>query len=802
MKYGYFDDNNFEYVITDPKTPVKWINYFGTLDFGGIVDHTGGMIVCKKDPALNRITKYIPQLPAGDFKGATVYYRLKTDDGVKIFSPLFVPCLVPYESYKCRIGLSTTTVETVYFGIHTAVTYFSPDNETCVLWDIKITNNSGKDVDLDVIPVVEYSHFDAAKQFNNADWVPQTMQGRLMSDVNGMKALMQYAYMKKDEQINYFTTNCPASSFDTDRSKFLGNHEYTTWQRPGALDNEELSSYEAHRGDNIAALMHHLKGLKNGETKRIIVQLGQNDSPAAAAPVIEKYRNEAEVDKALENIRAFWKDYLAQMWVKTPNAAMNSMINVFNPYQCHTTYNWSRFLSLYQTALGERGIGFRDSSQDVLGCMDRMPETAVTLIRKLLSVQKPDGSAMHQFYPLTMEAAIGDAKEYEDRPHYYGDDHLWIILSTAEYIKETGNIDFLKEEITYYKVDANKPQEKGTVLDHLMRAVEFSKANVGKNGLPLLGFADWNDTVNLPTGAESCFITNQYGKALLEMIDLFDHLGDAALKDKYTAYYQEMKERFNKAAWDGEWFVRYFDKDGNPLGSKKNEKCQIYLNGQSWPVISGFAEKDKALKALDSVNKILNTSKGIKLSSPGYEGWDRTVGGITSYPPGAKENCGIFLHTNPWVMIAETLVGNGDRAFEYYNQINPSAKNDIIDEFEVEPYVYPQNILSNEHPQFGLGRNSWLSGTSAWAYTAATKFILGIQPTYTGLRINPCIPKAWDGFSLTRKYKDADYEIEVKNPSHISKGVKQITVDGKPVDGNVIPNFKDGKTHKVEVVMG
>lgn len=801
MKYGHFDDANFEYVITNPHTPVKWINYVGTLNFGGIVDHTGGMLICKKDPALNRITKYIPQMPVGDFKGATVYFRLKEGSGYKVFSPLYVPTLLPFDLYECHIGLGYTTIKSRYFGIDTSVTYFSPDNETCVLWDLQVTNNSKKTIDLDVIPVVEYSHFDAAKQFNNADWVPQTMQGRLMSDAGGVKALMQYAYMRKETHINFFASNRPASSFETDRSKFLGNHEYTTWANPLSLQNEELSNYETHRGDNIAALMHHLKDIKDGETRRIVVQLGQADSKAAAMPGIEKYRSEANVDAAFAELKGYWKTQLGKMQVETPDASMNSMLNVFNPYQCHTTFNWSRFLSLYQLGLGARGIGCRDSSQDVLGCIDRMPADAKGLIKKLLYIQKPDGSAMHQFLPLTMEANAGDSKEYEDRPDYYGDDHLWIVFAVVDYLKETGDMAFLKEKIPFYRVSSKDPEESGTVLEHLVRAVGFTKNNTGRHGLPLLGFADWNDTVNLPTGAESMFITNQYGKALLDLIDLFTHLGDEKAVEQYKTDYEEMKTRFNEHAWDGAWFVRYFDKAGNALGTAKADACQIYTNGQSWPVISGFADGERAAQALQSLNEKLNTSKGIKLCTPGYEGWDETVGGITSYPPGAKENCGIFLHTNPWVMIAETIVGNGDRAYEYYNQVNPVAKNAIIDEFECEPYVYPQNILSDEHPQFGLARNSWLSGTASWAYQAGTKYILGIQPTFEGLRINPCIPKAWDGFKVMRKFRGAEYRIEVKNPNHVSKGVTALEVDGNPVEGNVVPLFDSG-VHQVELVMG
>jgi cellobiose phosphorylase len=343
--------------------------------------------------------------------------------------------------------------------------------------------------------------------------------------------------------------------------------------------------------------------------------------------------------------------------------------------------------------------------------------------------------------------------------------------------------------------------KQDTVLEHLRQAIEFTRGDVGAHGLPLLGFADWNDTVNLHTGAESLFTANLYGKALLEMIELSRHLRDATSAEQYAVTYSEMKERVNQCAWDGEWYIRYLDWDGTPLGSRVNDQGQIYINGQSWPVISGFATPERARQALDSLRARLNTPGGIKISAPGFNGFDPKRGGITTYPPGAKENGGIFLHTNPWVMIAETLMGNGDRAFEYYAQINPAVKNDRIDEYECEPYVYAQNILGDEHPQFGLARNSWLSGTASWAYQAGTQYILGLRPTFDGLRVDPCIPHQWDGFKVTREFRGAVYHIAVENPSHVCKGVRSMSVDGKIIEGNVIPIFEGG-THQVNVMMG
>jgi len=801
--YGYFDDQNREYVITDPKTPVKWINYVGTLAFGGIVDHTGGALICKGDPALNRITKYVPQLPASEFKGETLYLRFRAGDRYKVFSPYFVPTLDRYDRYECHVGLGYSRIVSEFYGIRTDVTVFVPLNDDRVIRDYKITNIGDQPIELDAVPVVEYTHPDALKQLTNADWVPQTMQSRMHNDPDDAGILIQYPFMRRDITINYLASNLTASSFETDRARFLGDHEYGTWADPLGLQAAELSNHEAQRGDNIAALLHHLGVLRSGETRRLITQLGQGVSVAAARPLIRRYRDGRRVDAALDKLARFWDNYLSTVHVETPDVNMNRMLNVHNPRQCHVTQNWSRYLSLYQLGFGARGIGFRDTAQDVMAVMAHAPTEARRLIEMVLSAQRRNGSAFHQLNPLTMIADAGDSREVAGAPDYYGDDHLWIILAIAAYLKETGDLAFLEKMVPYYEKDrTDRPIETGTVLDHMRRAVEFTTAHVGTHGLPLLGFADWNDTVNLRPGAESLFVAHLYGKALLEMIDLARHMDDLEAADRYADCYAVMKARVNDQAWDGEWYVRYFDADGSPLGSKVNNYGQIYANGQSWPVIAGFATPDRARQALDSIYRRLNTRNGIKLSVPGFNGWDPTRGGITTYPPGAKENGGIFLHANPWVIMAETLLGNGERAFEYYDQINPVTKNSNIDEFECEPYVYPQNVLGDEHPQFGLARNSWLTGTASWAYQAATQYILGIVPTHDGLQIDPCLPRHWDGFRLVRRFRGVVYQIEVKNPEHVGKGVRSIKVDGQPGHGNLVPILEKGRVHKVEVVMG
>lgn len=373
MKYGYFDDHKREYIITNPKTPVKWTNYVGTLSFGGIVDQTGGSLICKGDPALNRIVKYIPQLPSSDFKGETLYIRFKEGHKYKVFSPFFVPTLDAYDLFECHVGLSYQKIISEFYGIRTEVTIFVPSGENRVIRKIEVKNNSGNDLEIDVIPVVEFTHFDALKQYTNADWCPQTMTMKASKNSDGSLLLRQYAFLKKDYENNFFTSNYPVDSFQTDRKLFLGDNEYGTWKNPLELQNESLSNSESNRGDNIAALLHKLGSVKNGETKTIVTQLGQ-ESPNEIEKNAEKFKDVKNVDKAFNQLSEFWDDYLSKAEFHTPDPAFNSMVNIHNPRQCHTTYNWSRYLSLYQLGLGARGIGFRDSSQDVLGILSRSSE--------------------------------------------------------------------------------------------------------------------------------------------------------------------------------------------------------------------------------------------------------------------------------------------------------------------------------------------------------------------------------------------------------------------------------------------
>ncbi len=687
-------------------------------------------------------------------------------------------------------------------GIQSDTLIFVPPGASCEIRRINIRNLRSENVSLDLIPVVEYSHFDALKQFTNADWVPQTMQSSLIELPNKMIILKQCAYMKNGVAENYFCSDLPVSSYETDRTKFLGNNEYGTWAEPVSLQSEDLPCTLAQNGDNIAALLVTMTDLAPNEERTAIFQLGQVDRVADHIETIMNWLYPANIESALKKLNDFWSEYLSKIQVETPDKSLDLLLNIHNPRQCYTTKTWSRYLSLYQLGYGSRGMGVRDSSQDVMGILSSRPAEARELLSNLLQVQKTAGNAMHQFYPINMEASVGDAVEYPDHPQYYGDDHLWIILATCEYLKETGDFSFLNEMLPYYPDNHIDDPVMASVLDHLENALRFTINNIGKNGLPLLGFADWNDTINLPAGAESMFIACLFGKACLEMIELCKHLSLPERVLNYTTWYQEMKTGFENIAWDGEWFRSYITADGAILGSAENKHGKLYTYGQAWPVIAGFATQDQTLKALDSVYQKLNTKNGIKLSTPGFNGYDRNIGGITTYPPGAKENCGIFVHVNPWVIIAETMNGNGDRAFEYYSQINPINKNDDIDTYEMEPYVFSQNILGDEHPKFGMARNSWLSGTASWMYQAGIQAILGIKPGYNGLIIQPCIPRTWKRYKISRVFRDVKYQITVTNPDGVTNGIKEIRLNGAVLDGNVIPIIASGKTVEVMVKLG
>jgi cellobiose phosphorylase len=783
MRYGYFDRKNREYTVTRPDTPTPWINYIGSGKYGGIVSNTGGGYSFHKDPQNRRVTRYRYNSIPMDRPGRYVYIRNK--DTGEYWNPGYQPAQRKLDSYSCRHGLGYTVLTGEYNGVVGEVTYFVPDDKNFEIWHVKVSNTRSISQKLQIFTYSEFCFWDAIMDQQNVDWAQQINQGRYEDGI------ITYYPHHVSRNAAFFATGEPVSSFDTNLETFIGR--YRSESNPVAVEQGACSNSITCRTNVVGAFCIDCD-LKPNEEREMVFVLGFAEDRAEIKADIKEYLSPVNAKAALERLKASWMDFTSKLSVETPDEDMNLFVNIWNQYQCKTTFNWSRFVSLYQLGLG-RGMGIRDSAQDTLGVMHTIPEEARELIVKLLQCQYTDGRAYHLFFPLTGEGGQGDApvKKFD----WYSDDHLWLILAVNAYIKETGDFDFLNKQVVY-----NDKTTSQTVMQHLDMALDFTNNNRGPHNIALAGRADWNDTLNLDTGkgiAESVFTSMLYCRALKEMAEMFEYLGNKELVNRYTDMFEDMKNAINETCWDGEWYKRAFDDGSRPLGSKENKFGKIFINSQSWAVLSQVAERNRAEKCMESVEKYLNSKFGIITMYPAYTEYDDTKGGVTTFPPGTKENGGIFLHTNPWVMISEVMLGHGERAFKYYNQILPGKRNDDAELYEVEPYVYCQNILGKEHPQFGIGRNSWLSGTAAWNMVASSQYILGIRAHYDSLVVDPCIPSDWKGFKATRVFRGATYHIEVQNPNKVCSGVSKIVVDGAETDK--IPVFEAGTEHNVVVVM-
>jgi cellobiose phosphorylase len=551
---------------------------------------------------------------------------------------------------------------------------------------------------------------------------------------------------------------------------------------PIVVEQGKPTNREAPRGNNIGSLCHNLT-LKPGEEKEIIYLLGVTDEPRRIAAIVGRYSDRKNVETAFGAVKADWDDYLGRFTVDTPDPVVNAMVNVWNPIQCRSTLYWSRFVSAYETGTG-RGLGTRDSAQDTLGTVHNAPVAAKRTLSMLWHLQYKDGHAWHQVMPLTGEGGPGLAAEFPDWPQWFSDDHLWLVLAVCAYIRETGDFAYLDEEVAYW--DGGED----SVWNHILRAIEFTVGHRGPRGLPRSGFADWDDTLNLDHGsgrAESVWCAEQFCRTMLDMADLSDALGKGEDAARFRKLHAEMAETINRMAWDGEWYARAYDDDGRPVGVKSETHHKINLMSQTWAVVGDVAPRPRAEKAMQSAHAKLNTKFGLAVLWPPYTEGNARVNGTATFPPGAKENGSVFCHTNTWAIIAAAKLGWAERALQYYHQITPFLRQDL-DVLKTEPYVFCGNICGPTHPQFGYGRNAWLSGTAAWMYVAATQWILGIRPTYKGLQVAPAIPGSWRGFNAKRVYRGVTYRIAVSRKGRgKGKGKVKLRVDGRPVAGNIVP---------------
>jgi len=812
MKYGHFDDKNREYVITNPRTPWPWINYLGSEDFFSLISNSAGGYSFYKDAKFRRITRYRYNNVPMDSGGKYFYIN----DGDNIWSPGWKPCKTELDSYECRHGMNYTVIKGEKNDVSASVLYFVPLKTWAEVQKLTLTNNSGEVKKLKVFSFVEWCLWNAASDMENFQRNFSTGE----VEIQGSVIYHKTEYKERRDHYAYYSVNVPVQGFDTDRESFFGL--YNGFDEPQVVAEGKSHNSEAHGWSPIAS--HYIEAeLKPGESKDFIFVLGYVENNAdekweskniinkkKAKDTIAKFNTSAKVDAALDDLRKYWDNLLSIYTVDSGDDKLDRMVNIWNQYQCMITFCFSRSASFFESGIG-RGMGFRDSNQDLIGFVHQIPERARERIIDIASTQFPDGGCYHQYQPMTKRGN-------NDIGGGFNDDPMWLIFGTAGYIKETGDFNILDEMVPF----DNDPSVARTLFDHLTVSFDHVINNLGPHGLPLIGRADWNDCLNLNcfsndpdesfqttenktegSKAESVMIAGLFVVYGRDYIDLCIKSGKNAEADRAQKHVEAMVAAIRKHGWDGEWFIRAYDYYGRKVGSHENEEGKIFIESQGMCTMAGIGQEEGlCTKALNAVKERLDCQHGIILNNPAFTKYYIEYGEISSYPAGYKENAGVFCHNNPWIMIGETVVGNGDRAWEYYRKICPSYLEEISDLHKTEPYVYAQMIAGKDAFKPGEAKNSWLTGTASWNFYAITQYILGIRPDFDGLLIDPCIPTNWKGFKVTRKFRGATYQIEVVNPDGKSKGVKKVTVDDMPYKSNLIPVFGDGKEHKVKVILG
>ena len=811
MKFGHFDDANKEYVITSPRTPLPWINYLGCEDFFSLKSNTCGGYSFYKDAKLLRLTRYRYNNVPLDSNG--LYYFIK--DGDTVWNPGWMPTKTELDDYKCRHGLGYSIFEGKKNGISAVLTDFVPMGTACEVNKLTLTNESDEKKDFTLFSYVEFCLWNAMDDMTNFQRNFSTGE----VEIHGSTIYHKTEYRERRNHYAIFSVNADIDGFDTDRDSFLG--AYGENRAPEVVMTGKAKNSVASGWAPVGSHQINIS-LAPGESRDLVFVLGYvenkkdekweglnkvNRKPAEA--MLAKFDTTEKADQALADLKAYWNGLLSHFTVSSSEEKLDRMVNVWHQYQCMVTFNMSRSASYFESGIG-RGMGFRDSCQDLLGFVHLIPDRARQRILDIASTQFEDGSAYHQYQPLTKKgnADIGSG---------FNDDPLWLIAGTAAYIKETGDYSIL-DEITPYDNDASKATD---FMEHLRRSFNYTVNHLGPHGLPLIGRADWNDCLNLncfseepgesfqtfgPSegpNAESVFIAGMFVKYGKDYAAICRHRGLEEEAKEAEKQIEKMEQTVLDAGWDGEWYLRAYDHYKHKVGSKECEEGKIFIEPQGFCVIAEIGLKDGyCLKAMESVEKHLDTKYGIVLLQPCYTKYHVELGEITSYPGGYKENAGIFCHNNPWISIAETVVGRGNRAWQVYTRTCPAYIEDISEIHRTEPYVYSQMIAGKGAPNFGEAKNSWLTGTAAWTFLDVSQYILGIRPDYDGLVVDPCIPASLDGFSAKRDFRGVTYHITVKNPNGAEKGVASMTVDGTPVEGNMIPFDGSKKEVQVEVVMG
>ncbi len=782
MQFGFFDDEKREYVITRPDTPAPWINYLGTSGYCAIISNNAGGYSFSQSPKSGRILRFRFNNVPEDRPGRYIYIRDREDGDY--WSASWQPVAKPLKKFKteCRHGLGYTKISSLYKGIGAQVTYFVPEDRRCEVWALEIKNRSDKKRKIDIFSYAEFCFWDSELDMKDYQYILYTSKTCFRRGLIDYR--LQFGNGKSKEA--FFGSTEQIEGFDSVRESFIG--QYRSEKNPVAVERGYCSSSVQEGGNPCGSLQIRMV-LKPGESKRINFVMGEVDSPAEGGRIIRYFGKKDSVEKELEKINKLWSEKLNAMQCSTGIKTFDSIFNIWNQYQCHTTFNWSRSAS-YIEAGGRDGLGYRDSLQDILGVVHAIPEKVRTRLAELLKAQTSKGCAFHHIQPLTMKTGQG---RFPAAGTVYSDDHLWLGIAVGAYIKETGDKKFLFENISYI--------DKGSdsVYGHLLKSVDFSLNNLGPHGLCLGLAADWNDCINLYGKGQSVWSTILLVKSLDEIIQLADYAGKKADALKLAKLKRKISDRINRVAWDGEWYLRAYVDSGRKVGSSSCREGKIFVNPQSWAVMSGIADTGKAKLCMDNVYRYLNTKFGIRLLSPAYAKYDREIGSITSFPMGLKENAGIFCHANPWVVIAECIMKNPERAFEYCSNILPSAYNAESDKRGAEPYVYSQFTTGKENSNFGQTKNPWLTGTAAWCFIASANYILGIRPDFDGLVVEPCIPSKIRGFNVKRYFRGALYDIRVKRRKGLT--CPFILLNGKEIKHGKIPLQKKGSENKVCVVL-
>ena len=810
-KYGHFDDANREYVITDPQTPWPWINYLGNEDFFSLISNTAGGYSFYKDAKFRRITRYRYNNVPMDNGGRYFYIK----DGDTIWNPGWKPCKTPLDFYECRHGMNYTRLTGKKDGIEASVLFFVPLKSWCEVQKLTLRNTTDQVRKIQLFSFEEWCLWNAATDMENFQRNFSTGE----VEIEGSVIYHKTEYRERRNHYAYYSVNVPIDGFDTDRETFIGL--YNGFECPDAVVEGRPRNSHAHGWSPIAS--HYIEvELQPGESHDYIFVLGyvenEQDEKFIAPKVINKkkaldtiarFDTTEKVDAAFRELNDYWDALLDIYVVDTGNERLDRMVNIWNQYQCMVTFCMSRSASFFESGIG-RGMGFRDSNQDLAGFVHQIPERARQRIIDIASTQFPDGGCYHQYQPLTKRGN-------NDIGAGFNDDPCWLIFGTVAYIKETGDFSILDEMVPF----DNQPGSEVTLMEHLRVSFNHVVDNLGPHQLPLIGRADWNDCLNLNcfswdpnesfqttenktegSQAESLMIAGLFVVTGNEYVALCRRIGNYEEAERAQKHIDAMVDAVKRDGWDGEWYLRAYDFYGRKIGSNENEEGKIFIESQGWCTMAGIgAEEGMVDKSLDSVKKYLECEHGIVLNNPAFTKYIYEYGEISSYPEGYKENAGIFCHNNPWVIIGETLAGRGDDAWSHYRKILPSYVEEKYSTLhKVEPYVNCQMVAGKDAARPGEGKNSWLTGTAAWMWLTVSQYILGVKPDYDGLLIDPCVPNTAQEFSVKRKFRDAEYRIRISNPQGVNRGVLTVEVDGVLIDGNVIP-YSPG-SHEVTVIMG